>query len=318
MALTADLEVVVVGHGVAGLTTALVLSEAGRTVTVVSDRVPQRTTSAVAGALWGPYVFDDPRVLNWSLHSLPDLTAIAADPRSGVRIVQGIEASREPAEPPAWLRSVSGFATCGPSELPSGFGWGWTYRAPIFEMPVYLDYLMNRLVASGATVQLLDDPLHELDQALDFAPVVVNCTGLGARDLVGDREVTPSWGQLVITENPGIEGFFSDFPESEDPTYWIAHPDHVVLGGMVRPGRGDLLPDPEAAERIVARCAAVLPELGRARVRELRVGLRPVRPRVRLERGTHHGFPVVHNYGHGGSGVTLSWGCARQVQSLIG
>ena len=97
-----------VGYGVAGLTTALVLSEAGGTVTVVSDRVPQRTTSAVAGALWGPYVFDDPRVLDWSLHSLPDLTAIAADPRSGVRIVQGIEASHEPAEPPAWLRSVSG------------------------------------------------------------------------------------------------------------------------------------------------------------------------------------------------------------------
>ncbi|MFJ3941710.1 FAD-dependent oxidoreductase [Streptomyces parvus] len=318
MALTTDLEIVVVGHGVAGLTTALVLSEAGRTVTVVSDRLPQHTTSAVAGALWGPYVFDDPRVLDWSLHSLPDLTAIAADPQSGVRIVQGIEASHEPAEPPAWLRSVSGFATCSPSELPPGFGWGWTYRAPIFDMPVYLDYLMSRLVASGATVQLLDGPLHDLDQALDFAPVIVNCTGLGARDLVGDREVAPSWGQLVITENPGIEGFFSDFPESEDPTYWIAHPDHVVLGGMVRPGRGNPVPDPEAAERIMARCAAVLPELSRARVRELRVGLRPVRPRVRLERGTHHGAPVVHNYGHGGSGVTLSWGCARQVQSLIG
>lgn len=302
----------------AGLTTALVLSEAGRAVTVVCDREPQRTTSAVAGALWGPYVFDDPRVLEWSLRSLPDLTAIAADPRSGVRITPGIEASREPARPPAWLRSVSGFAPCGPSELPPGFGWGWTYRAPVFDMPVYLGYLMGRLLATGATVRLLDSPLRDLDQLLEIAPVVVNCAGLGARDLVGDRQVTPSWGQLVITENPGIEGFFSDFPESEDPTYWIAHPDHVVLGGMVRHGRSDLRPDPEAAERIVARCAAVLPALGHAEVRELRVGLRPVRPRVRLERGSHHGAVVVHNYGHGGSGVTLSWGCARQVQSLIG
>ncbi|PJM95253.1 FAD-dependent oxidoreductase [Streptomyces sp. CB01373] len=318
MAVSADPEVVVVGHGVAGLTTALVLSEAGRAVTVVSDRASQRTTSAVAGALWGPYVFDDPRVLDWSLHSLPDLTVIAADPRSGVRIVQGIEASHEPAVPPVWLRSVSGFAICDPSELPSGFGWGWTYRAPVFDMPVYLEYLMRRLIASGATVRLLDGPLRDLDQALGIAPVVVNCTGLGARELVDDRELVSSWGQLAITDNPGIDGFFSDFPESEDPTYWIAHPDHVVLGGMVRHGRDDLRPDPEAAERIVARCAAVLPALGRVRVRELRVGLRPVRPRVRLERSTHHGATVVHNYGHGGSGVTLSWGCARQVQSLIG
>lgn len=313
-----DPEVIVVGCGVSGLTTALVLSEAGRAVTVVSDREPRRTTSAVAGALWGPYVFDDARVLDWSLGSLPDLAEIAVDPRSGVRFTQGIEASREPAEAPAWLRSMSGFATCGPPELPPGFGWGWTYRAPVFDMPLYLDYLMGRLADSGATVHVLDSPLRHLDQVLDTAPIVVNCAGLGARDLVGDQEVTPNWGQLVITDNPGVEGFFSDFPESEDPTYWIAHPDHVVLGGIVRQGRSDLRPDPEAAERIVARCAAVLPALGRAQVRGIRVGLRPVRPRVRLESGSHNGALVVHNYGHGGSGVTLSWGCARQVQSLIG
>ncbi|MEE4543044.1 FAD-dependent oxidoreductase [Streptomyces sp. V4-01] len=318
MAVSAEPEVVVVGCGVAGLTTALVLAEEGRAVTVVSDRGPQRTTSAVAGALWGPYVFDDPRVLEWSLHSLPDLAAVAADPRSGVRVTHGVEASREPAEPPAWLRSMDGFATCGRSELPPGFGWGWTYRAPVFDMPVYLDYLQGRLAASGVTVRLLDSPLRDLEEVQGIAPLVVNCTGLGARDLVDDQDVTASWGQLVVTENPGIEGFFSDYPESEDPTYWIAHPDHVVLGGMVRPGRSDLRPDPEGAARMVARCAAVLPALGRAEVRDVRVGLRPARPRVRLERGSHHGAAVVHNYGHGGSGVTLSWGCARQVQSLVG
>ncbi|MET9107450.1 FAD-dependent oxidoreductase [Streptomyces zhihengii] len=318
MAVSALPEVVVVGHGVVGLTTALALSEAGWAVSAVSDRAHRATTSAVAGALWGPYVCDDPRVLGWSLGSLPDLVALAADPRSGVRMAQGMEASREQADAPAWLHSVQGFAICHPSELPPGFGWGWTYQAPVFDMPVHLDYLMGRLVASGARVRLLDRPLRDLDEALDIAPVVVNCTGLGAGQLVGDRKVVPSWGQLVITENPGIDGFFSDHPESEDPTYWIAHPDYIVLGGTVRHGKGDLLSDPEVADEIVTRCRAVRPALARVRIKEIRVGLRPTRPRVRLERSAHRGAPVVHNYGHGGSGVTLAWGCARQVQSLIG
>jgi D-amino-acid oxidase len=49
-----------------------------------------------------------------------------------------------------------------------------------------------------------------------------------------------------------------------------------------------------------------------------RVGLRPVRPQVRLEtQAVPGGRHVVHNYGHGGAGVTLSWGCALAVAGAV-
>ena len=46
------------------------------------------------------------------------------------------------------------------------------------------------------------------------------------------------------------------------------------------------------------------------------VGLRPGRMEVRLEREEKNGKYLIHNYGHGGSGVTLSWGCADEVVEL--
>ena len=70
-------------------------------------------------------------------------------------------------------------------------------------------------------------------------------------------------------------------------------------------------------------CAAVDTRLATARIIEHRVGFRPARPQVRLEAedavaadGSSARL-LVHNYGHGGAGVTLSWGCARAVASLV-
>ena len=70
--------------------------------------------------------------------------------------------------------------------------------------------------------------------------------------------------------------------------------------------------------RIVRDITAVFPSLRGARVVAERVGLRPVRPEVRLDAEALPGGRVLwHNYGHGGAGVTLSWGCAREVAAVV-
>ncbi|WP_435742097.1 DNA polymerase Y family protein, partial [Nocardioides sp. SYSU DS0663] len=56
-----------------------------------------------------------------------------------------------------------------------------------------------------------------------------------------------------------------------------------------------------------------IPPPAPARVLRTKVGLRPARPSVRLERQGR----VVHCYGHGGAGVTLSWGCAEEVVTIL-
>jgi D-amino-acid oxidase len=92
----------------------------------------------------------------------------------------------------------------------------------------------------------------------------------------------------------------------------------VVLGGTQQEAATSLRPDQATAERIIADCVAVEPRLADAPILAHRVGLRPVRARVRLEAqaisGRRH---LVHNYGHGGAGVTLSWGCAQAVLTEV-
>jgi D-amino-acid oxidase len=156
------------------------------------------------------------------------------------------------------------------------------------------------------------------DLAEAGAPIVVNCTGLGARELVPDPALRPVRGQLVIVENPGVRGWVvSTDPAAGTTTYVFPQPDRLVLGGTTDEDDWSLTPDPAVAAEIVQRCAALRPEIAGARVLDHRVGLRPVRDAVRLERHVlPDGRVLVHNYGHGGAGVTVAWGCARQAAGL--
>jgi D-amino-acid oxidase len=119
--------------------------------------------------------------------------------------------------------------------------------------------------------------------------------------------------------NPGLTEFFVGTGEDpNDLTYIFPHGDTVILGGTQQAGDWNRHPDPATAERILAACATVEPRLAGATILGHRVGLRPTRPQVRLEaERVTGGRHIVHNYGHGGAGVSLSWGCARDVTKLV-
>ncbi len=300
-----------IGAGVSGLTTAICLAEAGYRVRVLSKDPSDCTTSAAAGASWGPYLLTTERERHWSRQTLAVLTRLAADQSTGVRMVEGLEASDEAMAIPDWALGVDGFQPA--DDLPEGYVVGWRYRLPLVDMSVYLGYLLDRLAQHGAEVRL-DVVLRRLSDVGGEAAVVVNCTGLGARDLVPDHGVTPVRGQLVVVRNPGVDWFFQDQREGEDMTYFLPHGDKVVLGGSAIPNGTDARPDPAIAEGIVERCSRLVPGFRAAERLADRVGFRPTRAQVRVERAG----PVVHNYGHGGSGLTLSWGCAGAVVTLVG
>jgi D-amino-acid oxidase len=304
----ADRDAVVVGAGVSGLTTAVRLAEAGLRVTIVAAGTDDATTSYAAGATWSPYLVEwTDRVRAWSYATLDMLRELAARDGTGIALRAGIEASPVPVGPPEWHDRLDGFRMLEPDELPDGLAAGWRYVAPVADMPAYLRYLRRRAETAGAAVEIRR--IRTLAEV--SAPVVVNCAGVGARELVGDAELEAVRGQIVVAENPGITEFF--VAESDPPVYFFPQGDVVVLGGTAQQGSGDMTPDPEVARSIVARCARVEPRLRDVRIVGHRVGLRPVRPRVRLERDAG----VVHNYGHGGAGVTLSWGCANEVARLV-
>jgi D-amino-acid oxidase len=310
-------DVLVIGAGVTGLTTAVCLAEDGLTVRVDSDLPPGATTSAAAGAAWDPFMIEpQDRVRQWSEVSLADFAALADRPQTtGVRLVSGTHQSLVPRTAPDWTGTV-GAQACTPAELRPGYAVGWRYTAPVIDMPHYLGYLVRRLAAAGG--RLRTRRYGSPAEALAEAPVVVNCSGSGARALVPDPATTVVRGQIAVVENPGITEFFcDDTPDAEELVYAYPHGDTLVLGGTAEPGVWDLRPDPSATAAIIRRCAAVLPQVRDAAVLAARVGLRPVRPQVRLAADpTAHGR-LLHNYGHGGAGVTVSWGCAREVAALL-
>jgi D-amino-acid oxidase len=293
----------VVGAGVVGLTCAVRLLEDGHRVDVLARDLPLETTSAVAAALWYPYrALPQDRVTAWSRTAYDVLAGLADDPSTGVRLRTGTEVHRAPVGDPWWRAAVPGLDR--ETSLPTGYAAGWTFVAPVVEMPVHLRWLAGRVEELGGTITRLN--LSALPTGADL---VVNCSGIGARLLGADHEVTPVRGQVVLVEQVGLDRWWLD---AEGPTYVVPRSRDVVVGGTDEEGEWSRTPSAATAEAILARASRLVPELAGARVLRHRVGLRPVRPSVRLERVDD----VVHCYGHGGAGVTLSWGCAAEVAAL--
>ncbi|GIF72491.1 NAD(P)/FAD-dependent oxidoreductase [Asanoa siamensis] len=307
--------VVVVGAGVNGLTTALLLAESGVPTRILARETPRDTTSAVAGALWGPS-FQQPfdKTLAWTARSLQDFQDLANDPMTGVRItdVLSVGDALPTGELPPQVALIPGLRQATSDELPDGYAAGSWGRMPVVDMPTYLDYLQHRLAESGVAIEQQDIT----DLTRTGAATVVNATGLGARELAEDDTVRPGFGQHVILTNPGLDHSFMELSRDAEWTSFMAHPTRIVCGGVRVPDRYDRTPDDAVTARIVARARRIEPRLHDATVVEAVAGLRPERPAVRVEVEHRQGTRIVHNYGHGPTGVSLSWGCAREAAAL--
>ncbi|MFE7458972.1 FAD-dependent oxidoreductase [Streptomyces sp. NPDC057554] len=308
-----EADAIVVGGGVIGLTTAVTLAERGLRVRVWSRDPAGATTSAVAGALWWPYRIEPAeRVGAWSLETLAvyEELAAAGPGETGVRLVAGVHSGERFAALGPWAAELKGAV-----EVAEGL----RVVLPLLDMLVHLAWLERRLVAAGGAVERR--AAAGFGEAAERSPVVVNCTGLGARELVPDAGVRAVRGQLVVVENPGVEEWFTEADSaSAATTYFFPQPGGLVLGGTAEADDERREPDPVTAREIVARCARVRPEIAGARVLGHRVGLRPVREggvRIGAEALPGGGL-LVHNYGHGGAGVTVAWGCARAAAALVG
>ncbi len=292
-----------VGAGVVGLSCAVRLLEAGHRVDVVARDLPLETTSVVAAALWYPYrALPQDRVTAWARRSYAVFGELAAE-ETGVRLLEGTEAHSATAPDPWWVTAVPQLRRVPP---PEGYADAWSFTAPVVDMPVYLRWLRSRVAALGGTVTRMS--LHDLPGTQE--DVVVNCSGIGSRLLAGDHEVFPVRGQVVLLDGIELDRWFLD---ASGPTYVVPRTTTVVVGGTDDEGEWSRTPSAATAEELLRRGRALVPELDGARIVAHRVGLRPARPVVRLEAEGR----VVHCYGHGGAGVTLSWGCAEEVAELV-
>ena len=337
--------IAIVGAGVSGLTCGVAFVERGYPTTIFAKGVGQQTTSGVAAAVWFPYDAEPAeKVIPWALRTFDALVDLARVPESGVSMIETRQFLRsDEIEIPDWAiplgaqplpvvipSEVEGSRCAGfkvsprdPSTPPAYtgsaqddhcFASGFSLRVPLMDTTIYLDYLTARFRTAGGEINanVRFEKLEDVDTKFDL---VINCAGIGACELVQDVDVEPHRGQVAIV--PKIQGLSCAIVCDDAPLmYAIPRTNDCVFGGT-NDFSDNLSADPETTDRIIAECSRVL-NIERPRVISERVGLRPFRKSgVRLERDQlRDGRTVIHNYGHGGAGFTLSWGCAREVLEM--
>jgi D-amino-acid oxidase len=318
--------VAIVGAGVSGLTCGVVFAERGHRTAIFAKEIGQQTTSGAAGALWFPYDVEPAnKVIPWALETFRTLIDLAGSAESGVSIVELRQFSRTGAiQIPDWALPLGGRLL--PSSIMSSqvetsldqksveFAGGFVLNVPLMDTTIYLGYLANRfLKADGQIIEnVCFEKLEDVDPKFDL---VINCAGIGARELAHDADLESHRGQVAIV--PRIKDLpYAVVCDDAPLMYAIPRTNDCVFGGT-NDLNDDLGVDSETTARIVAECSRAL-KIEKPNLLAERVGLRPFRKSgVRVERAhLRDGRTLVHNYGHGGSGFTLSWGCAEEVFDL--
>jgi len=311
--------VAIVGAGVSGLTCGILLTEHGHRTAIFAKETGQQTTSGAAAALWFPYDAEPAeKVIPWALHTykvLVDLICHRVDsPRrakishSGVSMIELRQFSRTgEIQIPDWAIPL------GASVIPTvtTFKSGFRLNVPLMDTTIYLDYLANRFIEAGGEVNA-DVHLEKLEDVSPAFNLVINCAGIGARELVQDIDLEPHRGQVAIV--PKVDNLSCAIVCDDPPLMYAIPRAHDCVFGGTNEISDNLDVDAAATPRIIDECSRALKIENPLALTE-RVGLRPFRKSgVRLERDRlRDGRTVIHNYGHGGSGFTLSWGCAEKV-----
>jgi len=308
------MRVAIIGAGVSGLTCGVLFAERGFRTAIFARKTGQQTTSAVAAALWFPYDCEPrEKVIAWALETYRTLVDLGRDSRSGVSMIELRQFSRaDEIEIPDWAVPLG--ASVVATGLRPVFKSGFRITVPLMDTTIYLDYLANRFRNAGGEIHgnVAFEKFEDVDPTFDL---VINCAGIGARSLANDVDLEPHRGQVAIA--PKIDNLSCATVCDDAPLmYAIPRTNDCVFGGTNELS-DNLDVDPKSTARILAECSRVL-RIDKPRVIAERVGLRPFRiSGVRLEADRlRSGRIVIHNYGHGGSGFTLSWGCAKNVLSL--
>ncbi|KAJ8714388.1 hypothetical protein PYW07_002613 [Mythimna separata] len=319
-------KIAVIGAGVNGLTCAVKIKETYKDfdVVLISSEFSPNTTGDGSGGLWLPYLCGNTPyslIEKWGGLTYKFFHEQWKTGAHGVCMepIYYLYRTKEKFVRPEWARMVFGYHELDSKELEdysqlfSGkYTAGHTFTTFVCSPSALLAHFQQRFQqANGRVLQAkltsLQDPL------LAQYDVVVNCTGLGARFLVPDDTVVPIRGQVLRVIAPWINQVIID---GEGGNYIIPNSETVVLGGTSQKDFNTEV-DPKDTDFILNGCKRIMPGLERAEIVNHWAGLRPSRDSVRLEPEEKNGKLYIHNYGHGGSGFTLFWGCGEEVLQIL-
>jgi D-amino-acid oxidase len=332
----------IIGAGVSGLTCGVVFAEREWKVTIFADETGQQTTSAAAAAVWLPYdAGPAEKIIPWALTTYERLCDLSRDPQTGVSMIEIRQFTRTGEIPiPDWAKKLgavplstqvgaidpiarkrqSGSDRFSEPPLPSPsagpartFTSGYALTVPLADTTIYLDYLTDRLRKAGGMIQ--STHINKLEEIPPDFDLVINCAGMGARELVYDTNLEPHRGQVAIVSKLDLTRAI--ICDDHPPLIYVIPRARDCIFGGTNSLSDSREPSPADTDAIVSECSRVL-GIERPRLTAVKVGLRPFRKSgVRLEpEKLPDGRTVIHNYGHGGAGFTLSWACAEEVYAL--
>lgn len=347
-------KVVVVGAGVVGLTSALVLSEKGYSVAVVAESLPTDVpnssyTSAWAGAHFRPFPPSQPNDLREGLYTRETYKwfkeLVKTNPESSVKFVVGEEYIEDaPQRYLQWAAEEQGiedFELIDPNKhgrsLPKPVNFGCRYKTWVLNPPLYLAFLMRRLQMNYRVkfVKARFNTLRNVFLTYQDISLVVNATGQGLQlDGGYDPLSFPIRGQTLLVRPSTPDHPYRDRTithQSSDGkwTFLIPRPfdGGVIIGGTKQVNKIQDWPDHQDTQDIVKSAQVMFPELfGEpeigADIVQTNVGFRPARKggsRIELEmvRDNNKDKAIVHAYGAGGMGYEMSYGIAKAVSQIV-
>lgn len=307
--------IAIVGAGISGMSSAFLLKDKGYQITVFAKAFSPHITSNKAAAFWFPYhIRNDKRGIKWCRQSYDFYLQMADTPATGISIQKLVKVLRKGVKeeeavwvdfmPPGSMRIMQ------PDELSEDIATAYEVQVPLIETQIFLPFLQSTLVSSG--VKFIERDIKSLEELTKIFDIVINCSALGSRSLCNDAAIIPVRGQVGLLA-PLHDMFI--YLDNEKPLYIVPRKDAIIIGGTYEEGIETDETEPQTIDRLLKNAYDAFPFLKQQQVLGSWAGLRPYRPEVRVE--AEAGTNIIHNYGHGGSGFTLAFGCAQDVTKIV-